>query len=87
VKAKLDHQQPHIETVCHPERSEESASVFAFLAVIPEGNLLLPYFSQEKDAFLSKASFAGLTRRFRKPSFRELRDGTLTCGCLTSQIG
>jgi hypothetical protein len=55
--------------VCHPERSEGSAFVFAFLAVIPEGNLLLPYFSQENDAFLSKASFAGLTRSLRKPDF------------------
>jgi len=30
----------------------------AFLAVIPEGNLLFLSFSQEKDAFLSKEAFA-----------------------------
>ena len=48
-----------METVCHPEQSEGSAFVFAFLAVIPEGNLLLPHFSQENKVFLSNASFAG----------------------------
>jgi hypothetical protein len=58
VKAKSDHQQPHIEMVCHPEQSEGSVFALAFLAVIPEGNLLLPYFSQENDAFLSKEAFA-----------------------------
>jgi hypothetical protein len=44
---------PHQIKVCHPERSEGSAFViaFVFLSVIPEGNLLLPGASLSAPAY------------------------------------